>query len=57
MAFTAQPPFPPLSCNKYIEIKPQDPNPKKHRDWPEYQTCKSMTEAIVTEGVINHLKT
>ena len=39
-----------LPRNKYVEIKPQDPNAKKHRDWPEYQTCKSMTEAIVTEG-------
>jgi len=39
-----------LPRNKYIEIKPQDPNAKKHRDWPEYQTCKFMTEAIVTEG-------
>jgi ParB family chromosome partitioning protein len=39
-----------LPRNKYIEIKQQDPNAKKHRDWPEYQTCKSMTEAIVTEG-------
>jgi ParB family chromosome partitioning protein len=39
-----------LPRNKYIEIKPQDPNAKKQRDWPEYQTCKSMTEAIVTEG-------
>jgi ParB family chromosome partitioning protein len=39
-----------LPRNKYIEIKPQDPNAKKHRDWPEYQTCKSTTEAIVTEG-------
>jgi ParB family chromosome partitioning protein len=39
-----------LPRNKYIEIKQQDPNAKKQRDWPEYQTCKSMTEAIVTEG-------
>jgi ParB family chromosome partitioning protein len=39
-----------LPRNKYIEIKPQDPNAKKQRDWPEYQTCKSMAEAIVTEG-------
>jgi ParB family chromosome partitioning protein len=39
-----------LPRNKYIEIKPQDPNAKKQRDWPEYRTCKSMTEAIVTEG-------
>jgi ParB family chromosome partitioning protein len=39
-----------LPRNKYVEIKSQDPNAKKHRDWPEYQTCKSMTEAIVTEG-------
>ena len=39
-----------LPRNKYIEIKQQDPDAKKHRDWPEYQTCKSMAEAIITEG-------
>jgi ParB family chromosome partitioning protein len=39
-----------LSRNKYIEIRQQDPKAKKQKDWPEYQTCKSMTEAIVTEG-------
>ncbi len=39
-----------LPRNKYVEIKPQGTDVKKHKDWPEYQTCKSMTEAIVTEG-------
>ena len=39
-----------LPRNKYVEIKKQDPKAKKQKDWPEYQTCKSMTEAIVTIG-------
>ena len=39
-----------LPRNKYIEIKKQDPKAKKQKDWPDYQTCKSMIEAIVTEG-------
>src|SRR5277367_5946641 len=39
-----------LPRSKYIEIEKQDPKAKKQKDWPEYQTCKSMTEAIVTEG-------
>jgi len=39
-----------LPRSKYIEIKKPDPKAKKQKDWPEYQTCKSMTEAIVTEG-------
>ena len=36
--------------NKYIEIKQEKPTGKRERDWPEYKTCKSMTEAIITEG-------
>ena len=36
--------------NQYIEIKQEKPQNKKQRDWPEYKTCKSTTEAIVTEG-------
>jgi ParB family chromosome partitioning protein len=36
--------------NKYIEIKQEKPQNNKQRDWPEYKTCKSMTEAIITEG-------
>jgi ParB family chromosome partitioning protein len=36
--------------NKYIEIKQEKPQNNKQRDWPEYKTCKSTTEAIVTEG-------
>ncbi|MHB2006589.1 MAG: ParB/RepB/Spo0J family partition protein [Acidobacteriaceae bacterium] len=36
--------------NKYIEIKQEKPTGKHQRDWPEYKTCKSTTEAIITEG-------
>ena len=36
--------------NKYIEIREDKPQKKEQRDWPEYKTCKSTTEAIVTDG-------
>ncbi|MFP5211702.1 MAG: chromosome partitioning protein ParB, partial [Acidobacteriota bacterium] len=36
--------------NKYVEIKQEKPQNNKQRDWPEYKTCKSTTEAIITEG-------
>ena len=36
--------------NKYVEVKQEKPKNKNERDWPEYQTCKYATEAIVTEG-------
>lgn len=36
--------------NKYIEIKQEKPQNNKQRDWPEYKTCKSTTDAIITEG-------
>ncbi len=36
--------------NKYVEIKQAKPQNNKQRDWPEYKTCKSTTEAIITEG-------
>ena len=36
--------------NKYVEINSEKPSNPKHRDWPEYKTCKFTTEAIVTEG-------
>ncbi len=36
--------------NKYIEIKQEKPTGKHQQDWPEYKTCKSTTEAIITEG-------
>jgi hypothetical protein len=39
-----------MATNKYIEIKPQDLNAKKHRNWTGYVTCKFMIEAMVTEG-------
>jgi ParB family chromosome partitioning protein len=35
--------------NKYVPLR--DGKPEKHqRDWPEYKTCRHITEAIVTEG-------
>ncbi len=36
--------------HKYIEIKQEKPTSKHQRDWPEYKTCKSTTEAIITAG-------
>ncbi len=36
--------------NKYTEIKQEKPTGKHQQDWPEYKTCKSTTEAIITEG-------
>ena len=36
--------------NKYVEIKQEKPTGKHQQDWPEYKTCKSTTEAIITEG-------
>ncbi len=36
--------------NKYVEIREDKPQKKEQRDWPEYKTCKSTTEAIITEG-------
>ena len=35
--------------NKYVPLR--DGKPEKHqRDWPEYKTCRYMTDAIVTEA-------
>jgi ParB family chromosome partitioning protein len=31
-------------------LRQDKPQKKEQRDWPEYKTCKSATEAIVTEG-------
>jgi ParB family chromosome partitioning protein len=36
--------------NKYVEIHSKKPTNPKHRNWPEYKTCKFTTEAIITEG-------
>ena len=36
--------------NKYVEIRNDKPTNEKQRDWPEYNTCKFTTEAIVTDG-------
>lgn len=36
--------------NKYVLLRQDKPQKKEQRDWPEYKTCKSASEAIVTEG-------
>jgi ParB family chromosome partitioning protein len=41
---------PAIPRNQYVEIRAEKPTNQKQRDWPEYQTCKFTTEAIVTEG-------
>ena len=41
---------PAIPRNQYVEIRAEKPTSQKQRDWPEYQTCKFTTEAIVTEG-------
>ncbi len=39
-----------LQPNRYVEIRQTKPDSKQQRDWPEYKTCKFVSEAIVTEG-------
>jgi ParB family chromosome partitioning protein len=39
-----------LPRNKYVEILQNKPEKKEQRDWPQYKSCKFVTEAIVTEG-------
>ena len=41
---------PVLPRNQYVEIRQEKSASPKQRDWPEYKTCKSTTEAIITEG-------
>lgn len=41
---------PVLPRNQYVEIRQEKPTAKHQRDWPEYKTCRSMTEAIIAEG-------
>lgn len=36
--------------NKYVEIRRDAPAKKEQRDWPEHETCKFTTAAIVTDG-------
>ncbi|GGA80150.1 hypothetical protein GCM10011507_34250 [Edaphobacter acidisoli] len=40
-----------LTRNHYVEIKERKPTDKGQKDWPEYKTCKSMTEAIIADGI------
>ncbi|QHN03400.1 chromosome partitioning protein ParB [Granulicella sp. WH15] len=41
---------PVLARNKYVAIREDKPEDKARAQWPEYKTCKFVTEAIVTEG-------
>jgi ParB family transcriptional regulator, chromosome partitioning protein len=41
---------PVLSRNQYVAIRQDKPGDKARAQWPEYKTCKFVTEAIVTEG-------
>ena len=36
--------------NKYVLLRDGKPENKHQREWPEYKSCKSATEAIVTDG-------
>jgi ParB family chromosome partitioning protein len=41
---------PVLPRNKYVAIRDDKPEDKQRAQWPEYKTCKFVTEAIVAEG-------
>ncbi|MEI9979960.1 MAG: chromosome partitioning protein ParB [Edaphobacter sp.] len=41
---------PVLPRNKYVAIREDKPEDKARAQWPEYKTCKFVTEAIVAEG-------
>ncbi len=40
-----------LPRNQYVEIRQEKPQNKYQQTAPEYKTCKSTTEAIITEGM------
>ncbi len=39
-----------LQPNRYVEIRQTKPEDKQQRDWPEYKTCKFVSEAVITDG-------
>jgi len=39
-----------LPRNQYVEIRQDNPQRKGQSNWPEYRTCRSITEAIIAEG-------
>jgi ParB family chromosome partitioning protein len=41
---------PVLPRNQYVAIRDDKPEDKARAQWPEYKTCKFVTEAIVSEG-------
>jgi ParB family chromosome partitioning protein len=41
---------PVLPRNRYVAIRQDKPEDKTRAQWPEYKTCKFVTEAIVSEG-------
>lgn len=40
-----------LPRGKYVEIRQDKPKQKEHKEWPEYKSCRFVTEAIVTDGL------
>ena len=37
--------------NKYVEIREEKPDTPEKAKWPEFKTCKYITEAIVSDGI------
>jgi ParB family chromosome partitioning protein len=40
-----------ITRSKYVEIKSEKPDSPEKAKWPEFKTCKFVTEAIVSEGI------
>jgi ParB family chromosome partitioning protein len=40
-----------ITRSKYVEIKPEKPDTPEKAKWPEFKTCRFITEAIVSEGI------
>jgi ParB family chromosome partitioning protein len=40
-----------ITRSKYVEIKSEKPDTPEKAKWPEFKTCRYITEAIVSEGI------
>jgi ParB family chromosome partitioning protein len=40
-----------ITRSKYVEIKSEKPDTPEKAKWPEFRTCRFVTEAIVSEGI------
>jgi ParB family chromosome partitioning protein len=40
-----------ITRSKYVEIKSEKPDTPEKAKWPEFKTCRFITEAIVSEGI------